>query len=64
MAVTTAEPRATGERDAAAPEGAGQRPGVRVHGRRHRCASRLFSWYPLVRGIMLSFQQVNFVTDP
>lgn len=24
----------------------------------------LFSWYPLVRGIMLSFQQVNFVTDP
>jgi multiple sugar transport system permease protein len=24
----------------------------------------LFSWYPLVRGIILSFQQVNFVTDP
>jgi multiple sugar transport system permease protein len=24
----------------------------------------LFSWYPLVRGVMLSFQQVNFVTDP
>jgi multiple sugar transport system permease protein len=24
----------------------------------------LFSWYPLVRGILLSFQQVNFVTDP
>ncbi|WP_242624705.1 carbohydrate ABC transporter permease [Krasilnikovia cinnamomea] len=24
----------------------------------------LFSWYPLVRGIVLSFQQVNFVTDP
>lgn len=23
----------------------------------------LFSWYPLVRGIVLSFQQVNFVTD-
>jgi multiple sugar transport system permease protein len=23
-----------------------------------------FSWYPLVRGILLSFQQVNFVTDP
>ncbi|MGX6606837.1 carbohydrate ABC transporter permease [Micromonosporaceae bacterium Da 78-11] len=23
-----------------------------------------FSWYPLVRGIILSFQQVNFVTDP
>jgi multiple sugar transport system permease protein len=24
----------------------------------------LFSWYPLVRGILLSFQQVNFVTAP
>ncbi|MGH2604840.1 MAG: sugar ABC transporter permease, partial [Dehalococcoidia bacterium] len=24
----------------------------------------VFSWYPLVRGIILSFQQVNFVTDP
>jgi multiple sugar transport system permease protein len=24
----------------------------------------LFSWYPLLRGILLSFQQVNFVTDP
>jgi multiple sugar transport system permease protein len=24
----------------------------------------LFSWYPLIRGIVLSFQQVNFVTDP
>ncbi len=24
----------------------------------------LFSWYPLVRGIMLSFQQDNLVTDP
>ncbi|WP_435830582.1 carbohydrate ABC transporter permease [Polymorphospora rubra] len=24
----------------------------------------LFSWYPLVRGVVLSFQQVNFVTDP
>jgi multiple sugar transport system permease protein len=24
----------------------------------------LFSWYPLVRGIVLSFQQVNFVTAP
>ena len=24
----------------------------------------LFSWYPLVRGVILSFQQVNFVTDP
>jgi multiple sugar transport system permease protein len=24
----------------------------------------LFSWYPMVRGLMLSFQQVNFVTDP
>ncbi|MFI5840851.1 carbohydrate ABC transporter permease [Catenuloplanes sp. NPDC051500] len=24
----------------------------------------LFSWYPLVRGIILSFQQDNFVTDP
>lgn len=23
-----------------------------------------FSWYPLVRGVVLSFQQVNFVTDP
>jgi len=23
-----------------------------------------FSWYPLVRGVILSFQQVNFVTDP
>lgn len=23
-----------------------------------------FSWYPLVRGLLLSFQQVNFVTDP
>jgi multiple sugar transport system permease protein len=23
-----------------------------------------FSWYPLVRGVLLSFQQVNFVTDP
>jgi multiple sugar transport system permease protein len=23
-----------------------------------------FSWYPLVRGILLSFQQVNFVTEP
>ena len=22
------------------------------------------SWYPLVRGVILSFQQVNFVTDP
>jgi multiple sugar transport system permease protein len=24
----------------------------------------LFSWYPLVRGVILSFQQANFVTDP
>jgi multiple sugar transport system permease protein len=24
----------------------------------------LFSWYPLVRGVILSFQQINFVTDP
>jgi multiple sugar transport system permease protein len=24
----------------------------------------LFSWYPLVRGVILSFQQVNFVSDP
>ncbi|MEU8021827.1 MULTISPECIES: carbohydrate ABC transporter permease [Micromonospora] len=24
----------------------------------------LFSWYPLARGVLLSFQQVNFVTDP
>jgi len=24
----------------------------------------LFSWYPLIRGILLSFQQVNFVSDP
>jgi multiple sugar transport system permease protein len=24
----------------------------------------LFSWYPLVRGVILAFQQVNFVTDP
>jgi multiple sugar transport system permease protein len=24
----------------------------------------LFSWYPLARGVVLSFQQVNFVTDP
>ncbi len=24
----------------------------------------LFSWYPLVRGVILSFQQVNFVTAP
>lgn len=24
----------------------------------------VFSWYPLVRGVLLSFQQVNFVTDP
>ena len=24
----------------------------------------LFSWYPIIRGILLSFQQVNFVTDP
>jgi multiple sugar transport system permease protein len=24
----------------------------------------LFSWYPLVRGVLLSFQQVNFVTEP
>ena len=24
----------------------------------------VFSWYPLVRGFILSFQQVNFVTDP
>jgi len=24
----------------------------------------IFSWYPLVRGIVLSFQQVNFVSDP
>jgi multiple sugar transport system permease protein len=24
----------------------------------------LFSWYPMLRGILLSFQQVNFVTDP
>jgi len=24
----------------------------------------LFSWYPIVRGVLLSFQQVNFVTDP
>jgi multiple sugar transport system permease protein len=24
----------------------------------------LFSWYPLVRGVLLSFQQVNFVTAP
>jgi multiple sugar transport system permease protein len=23
-----------------------------------------FSWYPLVRGVILSFQQVNFVTEP
>lgn len=24
----------------------------------------IFSWYPLLRGLILSFQQVNFVTDP
>src|SRR4051812_49408314 len=24
----------------------------------------LFSWYPLVKGIILAFQQDNFVTDP
>ncbi|WP_157244931.1 carbohydrate ABC transporter permease [Nonomuraea typhae] len=24
----------------------------------------LFSWYPLVKGVILSFQQVNFVSDP
>lgn len=24
----------------------------------------LFSWYPLVRGVLLSFQQDNFVTEP
>jgi multiple sugar transport system permease protein len=24
----------------------------------------VFSWYPLVRGVLLSFQQVNFVTEP
>ncbi|HEY0501727.1 MAG TPA: sugar ABC transporter permease [Kutzneria sp.] len=24
----------------------------------------LFSWYPIVRGVLLSFQQVNFVTAP
>ncbi|AXB47560.1 carbohydrate ABC transporter permease [Amycolatopsis albispora] len=24
----------------------------------------LFSWYPIVRGVVLSFQQVNFVSDP
>src|ERR1700754_2127521 len=24
----------------------------------------IFSWYPLVRGVILSFQQINFVTDP
>lgn len=24
----------------------------------------LFSWWPLVKGVILSFQQVNFVTDP
>lgn len=23
-----------------------------------------FSWYPLVRGVVLGFQQINFVTDP
>ena len=24
----------------------------------------LFSWYPIIRGVLLSFQQVNFVADP
>lgn len=24
----------------------------------------LFSWYPIIRGVLLSFQQVNFVTAP
>lgn len=24
----------------------------------------LFSWYPIIRGVLLSFQQVNFVSDP
>ncbi|PRY34554.1 carbohydrate ABC transporter permease [Umezawaea tangerina] len=24
----------------------------------------LFSWYPIVRGVLLAFQQVNFITDP
>ena len=24
----------------------------------------LFSWYPIIRGVLLSFQQVNFVTEP
>jgi multiple sugar transport system permease protein len=24
----------------------------------------LFSWYPIVRGILLAFQQVNFITEP
>jgi len=24
----------------------------------------VFSWYPIVRGVVLSFQQVNFITDP
>ncbi len=24
----------------------------------------LFSWYPIVRGVLLAFQQVNFITEP
>ena len=32
------------------------------------CAALLvfagFSWYPIVRGVLLSFQQVNFITAP
>jgi multiple sugar transport system permease protein len=28
------------------------------------CCFAVFSWYPLARGVLLSFQQVNFVTDP
>ncbi|KXK60558.1 ABC transporter permease [Micromonospora rosaria] len=70
----------TTARDAAEGPGAAGRPRAADAGRRRRrlrddllayaflaaglLCFAFFSWYPLARGVVLSFQQVNFVTDP
>jgi multiple sugar transport system permease protein len=68
MAVLTAGPRAT--RDSRPARAARLRRRVRDNLLAYAFLAAgllcfaFFSWYPLVRGVLLSFQQVNFVTDP